>query len=79
MANDKKDIPKKPIKENLNRFVKYSTLGFEMIAIIGLGAWAGYSLDEYFENKTPGFTIAFSLFAIFGSLYLIIKRVLNDK
>ncbi|MCK9255991.1 MAG: AtpZ/AtpI family protein [Bacteroidales bacterium] len=74
--NNKKE---KPEKENLNRFIKYSTLGFEMMAMIGLGTWAGVSLDKYFENSTPGFTIGLSLFSIFASLYLVIKRVMNDK
>jgi ATP synthase protein I len=69
----------KPGKEGLNKFIKYSTLGFEMALIIGLGTWGGVALDDYFMNETPGFTIALSLFSVIGSLYIVIKRLLNDN
>ena len=66
-------------KEGLNNYIKYSTLAFEMGAIIGLGTWAGVSLDGYFSLKTPIFTIILSLFSVFGSLYFVIKKVQNDR
>lgn len=77
MSNSKNEL--KPKKEGLNRFIKYSTMGFEMAIIIGLGTWAGVALDEYFGNETPGFTVGLALFSVLGSLYLFIKRVMNDK
>lgn len=76
--NDK-ESDLKPKKEGLNRFIKYSTMGFEMALIIGLGTWGGVALDDYFGNETPGFTVGLSLFSVLASLYLFIKRVMNEK
>ena len=77
--NNEDKNKKKTGKESLDKFIKYSTLAFEMTIMIGLATWAGVALDKHFDNSTPGFTIGLSLFSIFGSLYLVIKRVLNDK
>lgn len=41
---------------------------------IGLGAFLGMQLDKL-VNKDPLFTIIFSLLAVFGALYKIIKEV----
>ncbi len=79
MNKPENDSEFNPGKEGLNKFIKYSTLGFEMALIIGLGTWAGVALDDYFMNKTPGFTIALSLFSVLGSLFLVIKRLINDN
>ncbi|MDD2386069.1 MAG: AtpZ/AtpI family protein [Bacteroidales bacterium] len=68
---------KKPIREGVNKFVRFSTLAFEMGIIIGGGTYGGVYLDDYFELNTPVFTIVLSLFAVFASLYLVIKQVNN--
>ncbi len=68
---------KKPIQKGVNKFIKFSTLAFEMGIIIAGGTYGGVYLDEYFEHQTPVFTIVLSLFAVFASLYLVIKQVNN--
>lgn len=68
---------KKPIQEGVNKFVRFSTLAFEMGIIIGGGTYGGVRLDEYFELETPVFTIILSLLSVFASLYLVIKQVNN--
>lgn len=77
MENKKNDFEKE--KTTFNKFIKYSTLAFEMGAIIGLGTYAGVKLDDYFLFNKPILTIILSLFSVFGSLYLVIKQVLNDN
>ncbi len=62
-----------------NKYLKYMGLAFEMAAIIGGGTYLGVKIDERLEYETPVFTIALSLFAVFASTYLIIKRITNDK
>jgi len=66
------------LKNNLNNYAKYSGLAFEMLGIIVLGTFGGIKLDTKIGTK-PLFTIILSLGSIFASLYLIIKRVTNDK
>jgi hypothetical protein len=46
-----------------------------MLGTIGIGVYAGMKLDQWQGNKTPGWTIGLSLFAIFASLYLFIKQL----
>jgi F0F1-type ATP synthase assembly protein I len=66
-------------KEGTNRFIKYSSLAFEMGIIIFLGAFGGDWLDRRYDNDTPWFTIGLSLFSVIGSMYLLITRVINDN
>jgi F0F1-type ATP synthase assembly protein I len=66
-------------KQGLNNIVKFSSLAFEMGIMIFIGAFGGDWLDDYFENDKPWFTIALSLLSVIGSIYLVIKRLMNDK
>ena len=58
-----------------NIYIRFSTAGIQMGAIIFLFTWLGVYLDDYFKNKTPWLTIALSLFGVIGSLFLIIREV----
>ncbi len=64
-------------REGLNKFIRFSTLAFEMGIIIICGTFAGVWVDDYFLFETPVFTIILSLLSIFASLYLVIKQVNN--
>ncbi|MFY9309599.1 MAG: AtpZ/AtpI family protein [Bacteroidia bacterium] len=68
------NLPKKP----LNNYLKYSVLGFQMAAIIGLSVFGGKKLDELLGfQKTPYFTVALGLIAVVASLYMVIKDFLR--
>jgi ATP synthase protein I len=69
---------KKPQKP-LNAYAKYSSLGFQMAAIIGGGTYGGYRLDQYYQNETPIFTIVLSLVSIGIAMYLILKDLIKPK
>lgn len=69
-----KDQEQKP-KEQLNTYVRFSGIGFQMIAIIGLGVYAGIKLDEYYPNKYNLFKIICSLTSIMMALYFVINKV----
>ncbi|MDR2011146.1 MAG: AtpZ/AtpI family protein [Bacteroidales bacterium] len=79
MSEDEKKVNFEKGKSTLNKFIRYSTLAFEMGAIIGIGTYAGYWIDKKFSFETPVFTIILSLFSVFSSLYLVIKQVKNDN
>ena len=66
------DNQKKPV----NNFLKYSGLGIQMLASIGIGAWLGLKLDKYLELKFPAFLLTF-VFVIFGALMYQLYRSLN--
>lgn len=56
----------------LNAYAKYSGLGFQMIAIIGIFTYAGYKIDESGHHEVKWVTAALSLTGVFISLYIVI-------
>ena len=56
----------------LNAYVKYSGLGFQMIAIIGVFAFAGYKIDESAHHQVKWVTAILALTGVFISLYIVI-------
>ena len=64
---------RKQTQSQLNAYLKYTGLAFQMLAAIGLAVWAGLSLDGYLELKFPIFLVIFILMAVVASLVLIIK------
>ena len=59
-----------------NSFIKYSGLGLQMLATLGVGAWLGLKLDQYLELKYPVFLITF-VFVLFGGVMVQLYRNLN--
>jgi hypothetical protein len=63
-------------KKPVNDFLKYSGLGIQMMASIGVAAWLGMKVDNYLELKFPVFLLTF-VFLIFGGLMYQLYRSLN--
>jgi hypothetical protein len=70
--NDGKD-------SGLNSFVRYSGMGFQMVAIILLFYWAGSKLDERAGNEKPAYTAILSLLGVFAGLYIVLKDFIFRK
>jgi len=66
-------------KRNLNDFVRYSNLGFQMLVTILLGVFFGYELDKWLECKIKIFTIIFTIAFVIIAVYQAIKDLLNNK
>ena len=60
-----------------NMYIRFSSIGIQMGAIIFIFTWLGIYLDEYLKMETPWMTILLSLFGVIGSLVLIIREVSN--
>lgn len=69
---------KKP-KKQLDNYAKYSGIAFQMLAIIFIGVFGGYKLDEYLNFKIPIFTIVLSLLSVSLAIYLAVKDFLKQK
>lgn len=62
-------------QDQLKPYLKYSGLGFQMIAVLVLAAWGGMTLDEKMGNKNPWWTIGLMLLGVISSMFMIIKSV----
>ena len=71
MENPKEEDTKKKV----NVAVKYSAIGFQMIATIGLLTFIGYKIDEHRQSKTNLITAAFALAGVGIALYQAIRQV----
>ena len=59
----------------VNKWVRFSGMGFQMGLVIFLGTWGGMKLDEKYPNEHKVYTIILSLLSVFIALYLVIKEV----
>ncbi|MBW3544961.1 MAG: AtpZ/AtpI family protein [Bacteroidetes bacterium] len=72
----KQNQSSKPKKQDqLNSYLKYSGLAFQMIGVIVLAVWAGIKLDTWLDMRFPVFTIVLSLMSIAASLIITIKSL----
>jgi len=62
-----------------NNAIKYSGIGFQMVAIIGVFAFIGYKIDASRPGGGKLFTAIFALIGVCCSLYLVIRQVMNSK
>ncbi len=69
--------PDKKPQKPLNSYAKYSSMGFQMAIIIGGGCYGGHKLDQYYQNKTPVFTIILSLVSIAVAMYIVLKDLIK--
>ena len=64
---------KKNNSSGLNKYVEYSGIAFQMVAIILAFVWAGKKIDEKFFNGESVFIIVFSLLGVLLAMYFVIK------
>jgi len=65
-------------KRTLNNYARYSSIAFQMLAIILLGIFAGYKLDQWLHIK-PVLTIIFSLSSVILAIYFVTRDLLKKK
>jgi hypothetical protein len=64
------NIPKK-----VNYYIKYSSVGIQMFAIVGLGSYGGVKLNTYFGFEKPYLTVVISLVSIVFSMIYAYRQV----
>jgi F0F1-type ATP synthase assembly protein I len=64
-------------KKSLNDYAKYSSISFQMVAIILIGVFAGVNLDKWMTNETPVFTLIFTVLAVVLAIYYVIKDLIG--
>jgi F0F1-type ATP synthase assembly protein I len=66
-------------KTEVNNYLKYSGLGFQIAATVGVGFFIGYELDKWLKTPGPYFTLGCSLVFLVLGFYIGFKGVLKDK
>ena len=59
--------------ETRSALARFSGIAVQMVAIIGLSAWAGVWLDGHFQPKTPWFTIGLTLAGVTLAMVQVIR------
>lgn len=62
-------------QKQTNALAKFSGIAFQMIAIIGVFAFAGYKIDQLAANQTKWVTAILSLAGVFIAMYLVIRSI----
>jgi len=70
MNSNKHQKPKKKFDD----FIRYSSLAFEMIVIMGVGTWSGILIDGWLELKFPVFTLVLMILSVVGAIYYAIRK-----
>ncbi len=72
--------PGKPNKKSpLNDYSRYTSLVFQMIVLVGGGAWLGQFLDERMGNELPWITLVLALLGIIVSIYILLISLRTKK
>ena len=69
--------PNKKGKGKFDEFIQYSSLGFEMLAIIVLGTWGGYKLDQWLNHDFKVFTFILMVVSVIISILYGIRSLLK--
>jgi predicted MFS family arabinose efflux permease len=70
---------KKRSNNPLHDYARYSSIAFQMLAIICGGIFGGYWLDKWLKWGFPVFTLVLSLFSVALAIYVVIREVLRPK
>jgi len=67
------------MKKPPNHYLKYATMGTQMLVTIGLGVFTGVKLDRWLELKFPVFTVVLGLLSVVVAIYLSVRDLLKKK
>ncbi len=71
--NRLQNVKNKADRNTSKNIAKYSSLSFQMIAIILLFLFGGWELDKYLKWDFPVFTLLLSLIGVFLAIYFAVK------
>jgi len=75
MDKENKNLREK--KNTLNKYLRFSTIAFQMIAIICVCSFLGVWLDKKYSNAYSAYTVICALFGVAVAMYLVIKQVIQ--
>ena len=65
-----------PKKQNpYKSYLKYSSLGLQLLATLAVFGWLGYKLDQWLELTFPVFLLTFVMLAFGGMMYHLYRSL----
>ena len=64
-------------KKSLKSYARYSSIAFQMAAIIFIGTFGGYKLDVYFGIESHVLTVILTIISVILAIYVVIKDLLK--
>jgi F0F1-type ATP synthase assembly protein I len=61
----------------LKAYARYSSIAFQMMAIILAGVFGGIKLDAWVNIGFPVFTVVLSLLSVFFAIYFVVRDLLK--
>jgi len=77
LRNQPKTKPYREKRPPLESYARYSSLAFQMFAIIGLGIYGGVKLDQWLKIGFPVFTVLLSILSVGAAIYTATKDLLK--
>ena len=68
-----------PLKQKNNSFLRFSSMGIQMAAIIFAFGFLGDYLDAYLNSTSSYWTIGLLFLGVVLSLYIVIKGALRNE
>ena len=62
-------------KNSNQNYIRFTTLGFQILVTVGIGVVAGQWLDHKFPNKNSIYTVVCSLVMIMVAMYQVIRTL----
>ncbi|WP_297089156.1 AtpZ/AtpI family protein [uncultured Draconibacterium sp.] len=62
-----------------NSFIRYSGLGFEMMATIAGFTFLGYKIDQWMQNEFKGFTLGLMILGVLVAIIYGIRNLLKTE
>jgi hypothetical protein len=76
MASD--PSPSQKPKSSSN-YLKYSSLGIQLLAAIGFFGWLGYLLDRQLRIQFPAFMLTLGFLAFGGMMFQVYRSIKRDN
>ncbi len=70
-------LPDNNRKNRFDNFIRYSSLGFEMMAIIGIFTFGGYKIDQWMKNEFRIATLVLMIFSVIIAILYGVKGLLK--
>lgn len=79
MTSRKNNIPQKSKKSPLGSYVRYTSIGLQMVIIILAGAFGGRELDKIVKWEFPVFTVGLTILALVLAMIYFMAEIFKKK